>query len=201
MKVLKEKNISIEEIVNSLKNGEVIVYPTETSYGLGADASNEQAVNRIFKIKKRQAGKSMLVVMPDIEMAKKYVEWTPKLDELATKYWPGPLTIVAKLKENTGLASGVINDADKTLAFRVSAHPLVKEIAKSLNAPLVSTSANISAQDDPYDAQEIEIVFNKEDQKPDIIIDAGSLPETSPTTIVKILNGQAVVLRQGQLKI
>jgi len=200
MEVIKEKDISIEKIVKSLKNGKVIVYPTETSYGLGADATNEEAVNKIFKIKKRQVGKSVLIVMSNIEMAMQYVEWSEKLNELTQKYWPGPLTVVMPLKSGHNLASGVVA-IDNTLAFRISSHPLITELTKKLNKPIVSTSANISAQGDSYNAQEIINVFEKEVSQPDIVIDAGELPEKSPSTIIRLINGKLEVLRQGQIKI
>ena len=200
MKIIKQKNISTNELVKDLQNGKVIVYPTETSYGLGADATNEEAVNKIFKIKKRQVGKSVLVVMPNIEMAMQYVEWSELLNELAQKYWPGPLTVVVPLKSGHNLASDVVA-IDNTLAFRISSHPLITELTKKLNKPIVSTSANISAQGDAYNSQAIINVFEKEINQPDIIIDAGQLPEKSPSTIIRLLNDKIEVLRQGQIKI
>ncbi|MCF6276237.1 MAG: threonylcarbamoyl-AMP synthase [Candidatus Magasanikbacteria bacterium] len=199
MKIIKEKDISIKEIVKALQSGKVIVYPTETSYGFGVDATNKEAVNKIFKIKQRQKGKPVLVVMPNIHMAMEYVEWSEKLDELAQKYWPGPLTVVVPTKNNHNLASGVVA-GDNTLAFRISSHPLVAELTQKLGKPIVSTSANLASQNDPYDAQEIISIFEKEENKPDIIIDAGELPEESPSTIIRLLNGELEVLRQGQVK-
>ena len=97
MIILTEQNLF--EAVEYLKAGKTIVFPTETSYGLGCDAANQEAVNKIFKIKGRKSDKPLLVVVPTIEMAKKYLVWNNLLEDLASRYWPGPLTLVGKYLE------------------------------------------------------------------------------------------------------
>jgi len=90
------KVISTKEAIKYLKNGKTIIFPTETSYGLGCDATNQEAVDKIFKIKGRRGDKPLLVVVPTVEMAREWLEWTPLVEKLAEKYWPGALTIVSK---------------------------------------------------------------------------------------------------------
>ncbi|MBI5729123.1 MAG: Sua5/YciO/YrdC/YwlC family protein [Candidatus Magasanikbacteria bacterium] len=92
MKILTECNLA--ELVVDLLSGKTIVFPTETSYGLGCDATNQAAVDKIFKIKGRKSDKPLLVVVPTVEMARKYLAWSDLLGTLAKKYWPGPLTVV-----------------------------------------------------------------------------------------------------------
>jgi L-threonylcarbamoyladenylate synthase len=198
MKKLQSDNLEISEITQVLQDGGTIVYPTETCYGLGCDASNQEAVDAVFDIKQRDKNKPLLVIAHDPSVMMRYVEWTPQLDELAEKHWPGPLTIVARAKEDCGLAKGVIAE-DNTIAFRITAHHLASELCEALDKPLVSTSANIASQDNPYDIEHVEAMFTKTEKQPDILIDAGELPHQTPSTIIKIHNGEIEVIRQGQI--
>ena len=201
MQIIKQSEVNIEDLVNELKKGKVIVYPTETCYGLGCDATNQAAVKRLFAIKHREESKSVLVLMADAEMSKKYVQWTPALEKLARKYWPGPLTIVAKvINQNTGLADGVLGK-DNTIAFRISNNNFASGLTKSLGRPLVSTSANIAAQASPYDIESIIKMFGNANDKLDFIIDGGTLPFCQPSTMARVLDDKIEVLRQGEVKI
>lgn len=195
---IESEKINVSEIGDLLKKGDTIVYPTETCYGLGCDASNQAAVDKIFEIKKRDKHKPLLVIAHDPSVMMRYVEWNPLLDDLAEKYWPGPLTIVARAKENSGLARGVIAD-DNTIAFRITAHSLATELCEVLDKPLVSTSANIASMDNPYDIEHVVGMFKNADTQPDVLIDAGVLPHQTPSTIIKINNGEVEVIRQGQI--
>lgn len=198
MQTIPLSHISMPTIVDALESGDIIVYPTETCYGIGCDATDEGAVSRIFDIKKREAEKSVLVVMPDIEMVKEYIVWNDTVDKLARTYWPGPLTIIGELLPDAYLADGVVAD-DGTVACRVSSHPFVYELTASLGRPIVSTSANISHMESPYDSEVVRAMYEHEDLKPDMLIDAGVLPDQSPSTIVRVNNGAIEVLRQGSL--
>lgn len=188
MKILKQNQL--DKAVEYLKQGKTIVFPTETSYGLGCDATNHDAVNKIFKIKGRKNDKPLLVVVPTVEMAKKYLIWNDLLDELAGKYWPGPLTVVGN---GHGLAVGVVA-SDNTIAVRVTNHPIAKFLSEKLGLPVVATSANLADAGDIYDSKKIEV-------KSDILIDGGVLPQNPPTTIVSVVNDDLKILRQGALKI
>lgn len=197
MQITKQNNLSLEEIILALKLGKTIVYPTETCYGLGCDATNTEAVEKIFAIKQREERKSVLVIVSDIEMAKRYVSWSPKIQELADKYWPGPLTIVTDLVNGHEFAPGVIRD--RTIAFRVTEHPLAQQMCRLLDGPLVSTSANIAGQESPYDIRSVLTMFEGQPHQPDIIIDGGELPYQNPSTIVKLVGDTIEVLRQGEI--
>ncbi|MBI4427080.1 MAG: threonylcarbamoyl-AMP synthase [Candidatus Magasanikbacteria bacterium] len=209
MQILKLDSLDFSDVVEKLRNGFTIVYPTETCYGLGCDARNNEAVEKVAKIKQRPpssrfgqdcgvASKPFLVVVPDAAMALRYLEWSPKLQELADKYWPGALTIVALAKDNCGLASGVVA-ADGTVAFRVTSHPIAARLSRELDAPLVSTSANISGQEQPYSVEAVQRYFASQPNQPDIIIDAGELPQRAPSTIVRVVDGKVEVVREGEV--
>lgn len=198
MQIFNQENLDIDAIVDALKEGKTIVYPTETCYGLGCDATNKQAVNKVFQIKQRQEDKPVLMLVPDEEMALKYVIWNEKLESLSQKYWPGPLTVVVHAVEDSGLASGVEAE-DGTVAFRVTNHPLVSRLSTSLGKPLVSTSANIASLESPYDSSIIIKMFENQENQPDIIINAGELPYHSPSTVVRVSGNKVNVLRQGEI--
>ncbi len=197
MNIVSEQKLNIDDIVAALREGKTIVYPTETCYGLGCDATNAEAVEKVFAIKQREEGKSMLVVVSDVDMAKRFVSWTPTIQALADKYWPGPLTVVVPVREGSRLAPGVIREG--TVAFRLTSHPLVREVCEKLNRPIVSTSANISGLESVYDTQSVIAMFEGKENTPDCIIDGGVLLFTSPSTIVRVVDDHIEVLRQGEL--
>lgn len=191
MKVVNQCNLA--EALAALRVGQIVIFPTETSYGLGCDASNQEAVDKIFSIKQRRSDKPLLVVVPDIEMAKKYLVWNDLLEDLSKKYWPGPLTVVGEYNQKEALAMGVVA-ADNTIAVRVTDFPLTKFLSESLGGPLVATSANLADAGDIYDSKKIEV-------KSDILIDGGVLPRNPPTTIVSVVGNNLQILRQGQIQI
>jgi len=200
MLVIPEQSINLPEIISALKSGKTIVYPTETCYGLGCDATNYISVDKIFNIKQRQKEKSVLVVAPSIKMMMEYIDWTAPLQKIADNYWPGALTVVTKAKDNCNLARGVIA-SDGTIAFRISSHPLVTNLSESLGRPLVSTSANIASEESPYDIESVLKMFENSLYQPDLIVDAGVLPHKSPSTIIRLDNENITVLRQGEVVI
>lgn len=203
MMVIPQSNLDIEFVVSALKSGQTIVYPTETCYGLGCDARNGEAVEKVVKIKQRRESKPMLVIVPDAAMALRYLEWSLKLQELADKYWPGALTVVGRLKDwkierLPRLADGVVA-GDGTVAFRVTSHPIPAQLSRLLDAPLVSTSANISGKEPSYSAEGVIKMFENQPDQPDILLDYGVLPRNPPTTIVRVMGGEMEVLRKGNV--
>ena len=145
----------IEEIkrtVEALRNGKVILYPTDTIWGIGCDASNAQAVDKIFEIKSRPTEKSMIVLLDDAIQLNKYIQEIPAiawdLIEVADK----PLTIVYSGAKN--LPSNVINP-DGSIAIRIVADPFCKQLIHRLGKPIISTSANLSGEMTPSNYSEI----------------------------------------------
>ncbi|OGH91288.1 MAG: threonylcarbamoyl-AMP synthase [Candidatus Magasanikbacteria bacterium RIFOXYD2_FULL_39_9] len=198
MQILKECYLS--QAVASLLEGKVLVFPTETSYGLGCDATSQKSVDKIFKMKGRGDDKPLLIVVPTIDVARKYLEWNDAVDRLAKAHWPGALTIVGMAKPNSGLANGVISKFG-TVAVRVSANNVVKFLSESLGKALVATSANISGAGDVYNSSEAQAMFSEKVFQPDIILDYGQLEKRPPTTIVDATKDKIKILRQGQVKI
>jgi L-threonylcarbamoyladenylate synthase len=193
-----------EQFVADFLNGKVFVFPTESSYGMGCDATNQAAVDKIFKIKGRTVDKPLLVVVPSIEMAKQYITWNSVLDYLAKNYWPGPLTIVGMYAmrgaqtPGLSLADGVVSK-DSTVAIRLTSHPLLQLITKKMHRPLVATSANLAGKAEPYDAAAVAEYYLDKMTQPDYILDFGALPPNKPSTLISVVGGECRVLRQGEL--
>lgn len=199
---MPRRNDILTQAVAVLKKGGVVVFPTETSYGIAADAGNEQAVAKIFAIKGRDAKKSVPLIAADRAMVKRFAALGPELDALAKKHWPGALTVVAEARR--GLSKSVIR-ANGTIAIRVSSHPIARALAKRLGRPIVATSANLSGLPACYSVRAFAKQIRRAPPKKSVgfiaIIDVGVLPRRKPSTIVKEEGGEIVVLRAGSVHV
>ncbi|MEO9954185.1 L-threonylcarbamoyladenylate synthase [Nonlabens sp.] len=155
----KDKQVEVElprEAINlavtALKKGQTLIYPTDTIYGLGCDASNYDAVEKIFEIKERDKSKSLLVLVDSFQMLESIIEDVPDMAWEVLKVNKKPLTIVFDRPKN--VAENVIA-ADNTLAVRVTNDPLCRSIIKKLRKPIVSTSANLSGESSPVNFADI----------------------------------------------
>lgn len=200
MHIIPLTSIVIDDIVTALEAGKVIVYPTETCYGIGCDPTNQEAVNRIFELKGREKNKPLLMVASDMETMLQYVDWSPKLLQLAEKHWPGALTAVVEAKQPTKLVDGVLAP-DGTVAFRITSHPLASEVSFVFGKPIVSTSANRAGEKSLYNSADVIALFSSLEIQPDIFIDAGDLPERAPSTVVRVEGEHVTVLRQGDVDV
>ncbi len=189
----------IEEAITLLKNGGVIVYPTETSYGLGCDATNLAAVERIFAIKGRPESKALSVILPSLKEATKYVILRTYSSRLAAHYWPGPFTLVSEKQPASPLSPHCARR--NRHAVRVSSHPVAAALAVGLGVPIVATSANISGTKDIYNIADVLATYEGSANEPDAYIDGGDLPVVPPSTIVELGQEGFKVLRQGGLVI
>ncbi len=198
MNIIPAIDLVLSDIVIALRAGQTFVYPTETCYGLGCDATNTKAVARVFEIKQRQEDKPVLVVMADIDMAMRSIKWNGTIEKLARRFWPGALTIVAYPKVPHGFGEGILGPRGM-VAFRVTSHPIAASLCRAIAAPLVSTSANIASRESPYAIEEVIRMFEHTAHQPDVIIDAGELSHHSPSTIVRVAGDSIEVLRQGEV--
>jgi L-threonylcarbamoyladenylate synthase len=188
----------IDEAVAVLKRGGVVVFPTETAYGLAADATNKKAVARIFEIKGRQAQKSLSLVAASREMVERFAGIPRGLEALAQTHWPGPLTLILPAMGDR-LAPAVVEDG--TIAIRVSSHPVAQALSKGLGSPIVATSANRSGKGACYSIDDVRAPFADQDDQPDLYLDGGVLAPEPPSTIVGLDDyGYPEVLRQGGLR-
>ncbi|MEK7519295.1 MAG: L-threonylcarbamoyladenylate synthase [Patescibacteria group bacterium] len=181
-------------IVGLIKHGKVLIFPTDTVYGLVADATNKNAVQYLFKIKKRQKGKAVPIFVKDIKTAKKLAHIDEKQENFLKKVWPGKLTIVLKRKKGYK-----IYGVDKnTIALRIPKYPLLFEIMKMVNRPLTGTSANISGKPSSTKIKQVISQFGKEKNLPDLILDAGNLKRAKPSSIIDLTKKKLKILRRGE---
>ncbi len=175
---------AVAKSVDVLSKGGLIIYPTETVYGIGTDATNDKAVKKVLEIKKRIKGKHMLTAFSDIRMARKYLVVTKRAGMLAKEFMPGPLSLIVETKSKP----------TRKFGFRIPDNKFVLSLIRKLGAPITSTSANISGSDNLYKIKDIIKTF---DGKVDLIIDAGNIPKRKPSTVFDII--EMKVMRKGPI--
>ena len=184
---------AIKKIIKLLKEGKVVACPTDTVYGLIADATNKRAVERIFKIKKRAKRKPIPVFVKDLNQAKKIAKIDKKQEDFLRKAWPGKVTAVLERKKTKIKLYGVDK---KKIALRVPKYKLVNTLNRKLNFPLSETSANISEKPPIIKIQGIIRHFQNRRLKPDLILDAGNLPKNKPSTVLDLTEFPPKILRK-----
>ncbi len=186
-------NSAIKEVIKVIKKGGVIVCPTDTVYGLIADATNEKAVKKVFQIKKRTFQKPIPIFFKDLKMAKRLAVINKSQEKFLKKVWPGKVTVVLGAKTKK-LPKGIIN-RDQKIGLRIPNYKLVNILLEKLNFPLTGTSANISGKPESTKIKEILNQFTNQKQKPDLILDAGNLKPSLPSTVIDLENFK--ILREG----
>ena len=181
----------IEKGIKILQQGGVIVYPTDTVYGLGADAFNSTAVERIYEIKNRPKHRQFPLLIADVERLATMAEPIPEIAWfLARRFWPGGLTLVLPKTDSLPvyLAPG------PTIAVRVPNHPVCLALIQHLGNPIIGTSANVSGQPAALTAEE---VGQQLGEKIDFIINGGQCPGGKESTVVDVTHESPIILRQG----
>lgn len=187
----------ITHAVEILKAGGVILLPTETVYGIAADARSKSAIDKIFELKKRDGNKPLQVMVASIEQAEKIAHFNDKARELARKHWPGALTIVLKLRSD-GIAN-YFNRAGDTVGIRIPNHPIALEIIRELNSPIAASSANISGEDPNIDFATASKTLG---DKLDHLIDGGKSTIGISSTVIDATDGANIkIIREGSVKI
>jgi L-threonylcarbamoyladenylate synthase len=177
-----------------LNDGGVIVYPTETLYGLGALASKNEAVERIFNIKGRPHGKPIPLLVKDKQMLSQIADQNKLVDPLSERFWPGRLTLILKL---VSPLHELITSGTGKIALRISSHPFLQNLFDIIDEPLTSTSANLSGDQNLLDYKEL---FETFDGKVDLIVDSGNIPESRGSTIIDLTLDPPRILREGDIK-
>ena len=174
----------IEEAVYVIKNGGVIVYPTDTCYGIGCDATNPLAIEKIFRIKGREKDKPLPLIASSIEMIEKYVIMDERAKKLYAKF---PGISVAMRKKGLEIPDSVNREK---LAFRIPANEISKKLCELSGKPLISTSANKSGDPSPYSITEVKSSLKDSLIYIDYLIDSGTLGKNPPSTIVDLVEGK-----------
>ncbi len=188
---LPEESV-ISAAADVIRNGGVIVYPTETLYGIGADARNALAVRKVIAAKRRQDAKPILVLVDSVEMLQTLVAEIPETAfALMKRFWPGPLTIVFKAAGNV---PEEITQGSGTIGIRISAHKFCIVLLRTCACPITSTSANVSGEPVHRTVPDIRRAL---DTCVDLYIDAGTLPESKPSTVISVVDDPPKLIREG----
>jgi L-threonylcarbamoyladenylate synthase len=199
VEIIKLNSKTVDAAIKVLKNGGLVIYPTETLYGIGADATNPAAIKKLSEYKNRPLGKPYSIAVTDQKMAEEFVELNAIAKNLYSEFLPGPLTIISKGKHKV---SHGIESEEGTLGIRIPDYKLVIGIVKKFGRPITATSANASYKKRPYKISDIlEKISEKQKELIDLIIDAGELPPNEPSTVIDTTLDDPVTLRQGEIKL
>jgi len=196
-RVLPFTNESIAEAARLILAGEPVAVATETVYGLAADATDPQAVARIYEAKGRPSFNPLIVHVPDLAAAERIGQFDEEALELARKYWPGPLTLVVPLRKDSGIAS-VVTAGLPTIGIRVPAHPAMQGLLRAAGRPLAAPSANASGSISPTRAEH---VLKSLGGRIPLVIDAGQTERGLESTIVAATGGALRLLRPGPIEV
>ena len=191
--ILQCNDTGIKDAYNIIQKGGIVVFPTDTVYGIGCDPSNQDAVNRIYKIK----GREKIKQLPVLAYSKKDIENIAFFDEIskkiADKFWPGPVTLILKVKDKKIEET---LDLKGKVAVRVPDHPCVLALLEKCRL-LVGTSANFSGQPSFGDSKEIVGKFSGYDA----LLDGGQIANSCESTIVEVIDNELKIVREGKIKL
>ena len=193
MEIVEASEENIRKAAVIIRLGGVVIYPTDTVYGLGCDPANVDATRRICEIKGR-ADKPLPLACSDVETARRIVEFNPIAERLAERFWPGPLTMVLPARVDYPIW---VTHGARTLGVRVPDHQVARRLAKLSGGVIVSTSANKSGEPPPKTAQEAAEQIGEE---VDLILDAGPAPLRQPSTVIDLSGDELWIIRPGPIR-
>ena len=183
---------TIEDAIDALRSGELVVYPTETFYGVAADPLSKSALNRLFAIKGRDAAKTVAMIAADTRSAFSLAREVPPIAwRLAECFWPGPLTLVLPARaqiapELIGLSGGV--------GVRVSSHPTARALAAGLERPITATSANRAGESPAKTLADARKALGR---KIKVYLEGGTLGSSAPSTVLEVAGDRWRIIREG----
>jgi L-threonylcarbamoyladenylate synthase len=188
--------MNIAPAIAALRRGDVIVCPTETVYGLGADALNHEAVEKVFQLKGRDPQNPIPIIVTDQTMLNGLIKKMPPIAEkLVHRFWPGPLTLV--LEARPGTPKQLLNRTGG-IGVRISSHPLASRLVQEFGRPLTATSANPSGRPAATTIRQAENYFAREIG---IFLDGGELPAQIGSSVVEISEDQIKIIREGEISV
>ena len=187
-------NVAVKKALKVIKNGGIVVCPTDTVYGLLVDIRNEKAVQKILNFKKRSSKKPIPVFVNNLKMAKSLAYINKTQERFLKKVWPGKTTAVLKAKP--GFSQGILSK-DKKIGLRIPNYKFLNILLEKLNCPLTGTSANISGKPASLKIKDVLKHFKNQKYQPDLILDAGNLKPSLPSTVIDMEENK--ILRKGEL--
>ena len=185
---------ALDEAAFMLKNGGLVMHPTETCYGIAVDIFNEKALGKLYKVKGRDAEKPVSILVDSLEMAMEYGIFSDKALELAHEFWPGALSFVVPRKKRL---PEFLNKGEKFVSIRFSSDSFITDVVKFFEGPITTTSANLAGMPPLYEVDLCQ--FGDEVDQIDLVVDGGVLSQNKPSTVVKVEGNYVEVLRQGDV--
>lgn len=206
MTILKYHPVLHKQIIDfcakALEAGFTIVYPTDTAYGIACDPASQAGLKKFYNAKERSLKQPVHVVVANKAAAKNLVVWNKTAESLARKFWPGPLSLILPIKPDAELVN-IFSAGTQTLGIRFPDTLIARDLAKALGRPIPATSANPSAHlsggYDSFSAEDVIKQFRKQKYQPNFVIDAGHLPKSKPSTLLKINANSIEILRDGPI--
>ena len=203
MQTLDLKNTPAEVVIAKtcevLAAGGLVIFPTETTYGAGVDATNPAAVEKLLSYKSRREGKPLSIAVTSLAMAEKYVHINDQARTLYAQFLPGPVTVVSK---DAGVVAPGVASEFGTVGVRIPDYPMLLSLLKTYGKPMTATSANGSGQKRPYAIQDIfDNISDKQKSLIDLVLDAGTLPTNPPSTVIDTTLSAPVTLREGAVEL
>lgn len=187
-------NSKIEEAAQIIKNGGLVVFPTETVYGIGANGLNPEAVEKIYVAKGRNHNKPLILLVSSKQMLEQIVEEINEVEiKLMEAFWPGPLTIVFKRKL---CVPNIVTGGQDTVGVRLTSSEIALKLIEASGLPITAPSANISGKPSGTAVEEI---FEDLKDKVDCFIDGGKAKDALESTVVRVIDGVPTILRSGKI--
>ena len=192
------RNEVIKEGIRVLNEGGLVVYPTETCYGIAVDATNSKALSKLLSYKTFRGSKPISIAVSDIDMAKRYVSLNEMAENIYKNYLPGPITVVSK---SLGILQPPVVSKQGSTGVRIPDYKFTLKLIKEFGRPITATSANVSYKPHPYSIDQlIKDLPKKSSTLIDMYIDDGQLPKNTPSTILDTTLNTLTVLREGKIK-
>lgn len=184
----------LEKAAELIKQGKIVVFPTETVYGIGTNGLDENAVKKLFEVKQRPLNKPISLLVSNMEMVHMIAKDITEIEyKIMEKFFPGPLTIILKKKD---IVPDIVTSGQDTVGIRMPSGEIVKKLVEIAGTPIAAPSANITGEPSGTNLQEIKKHF---EGKADCFIDGGDSELGISSTIVQIVNGKIQILREGSI--
>ena len=186
----------IDNIAQRIKEGKIVIFPTETVYGIGTNAFDDDACKRIYEIKERPMDKPLIVLISNLDMLYNIAKDVNELEKkLIDEFWPGPLTIVFEKKENCEI-SDIVTSGGNSVGIRMTSGIIPNLLIEKSGVPIVAPSANISGKSTGI---KIKNIIEELGDKVDYILDFGDVEKAVESTIVKVVENKIYILREGKI--
>lgn len=187
----------IKKAAEVIINGGIVIFPTDTAFGIGCRIDDEDAVSRLFEIRNRPKNKATPVLVASIEMAQEYLLSIPRdvVENLMKKYWPGGLTIVLPCKENK--VPALVRGGGSALGVRIPNHSVTLETIKQVGVPILGPSANLAGEKTPYNTRDID---KRLMEKVDYVVN-GETTMKNVSTVIDCTSKPWKIIRQGAVKV